>query len=617
MHVFLRRIVSGFVGVALAMMLLPMQSVMPTIAHAAVYSALQVTNSGGGTMTMTPGEVKTLTTTFQNTSDFTWKNDGTGYVSLYTYSPKYRTSVFDPGTWLSPSQVTRMKEASVGKGKTGTFTFSLKAPSTVGTYKETFNLASESFAWFDGGQFSLNIVVKAKTVASTTSSSAVTSITTPVVMNKAVLAMVSANKVKVVAGKSVTLSAGFKNTGTTTWTNFGLKTSDLSIASTSNSGDFQHVSWKGDVLALATQTVKPGETAVVTFAITAPKTNGIHTTNFQFTANGEAVDDAFVDIPVEVTGGAPEVLASPKDSSVNDGAQGVAYITEPTMRVGVLIVDEETQNQVVITSSESDFDVKDIEGNLLAEMKMGQSVTAAWDGKTYTFNRGKGVEKVSSGIRFIPKIANAVMKVSNFDRTVTRGSSNADNTFRNILEIRYNTPNDRTWLINELPMEYYLRGLAETSNISPAEFQKTLITAARTYAFYHWSRATKHASEFYHVDAWLDQVYKGYGQEQRTPNLTAAVDATRGRIVTYQGETAITPYFSRSDGHTRNWSDVWFGSVPWAVSVLVPCDNGKTLWGHGVGMSASGALCMANQGQTYDQILKYFYTGVDVGKKWE
>jgi peptidoglycan hydrolase-like amidase len=420
--------------------------------------------------------------------------------------------------------------------------------------------------------------------------------------------------VKAVAGKSVTLSAGFKNTGTTTWKSYGLRAPDMNIAST---GSFKHASWKGDIVTSMVGTVKPGETAYVTFAITAPKTNGTHTAKFQFTANDTGVEDAFVSLPVEVTGGAAEAVNAPKDSSVDDGSQTVAYIDEPTIRVGVLIVDEETDNQVVITSSESDFDVKDIDGNLLAEMKKGQSVTAAWNGKTYTFDRGKGIEKVSSGIRIIPKTANAIMTVSNFDRKVTRGSSFTDNTFRNILELRYNTPNDRTWLINELPMEYYLRGLAETSNISPAEFQKTLITAARTYAFYHWSRATKHKSEFFHVDAWLDQVYKGYGQEARTPNLTAAVDATRGRIVTYQGETAITPYFSRSDGRTRNWSDVWYGTVPWCVGVPVPADVGKKLWGHGVGMSASGALAMANDGQTYDQILKYFYTGIDVTKKWE
>ena len=610
-----RRICSAFVAFAAVLSLCP----TPT-AHAAIYSALQVTNSGGGTIIMSPGETKTITTTFQNTSDFTWMNDGAGYVSLYTYGPKYRTSVFDPGTWLSPSQVKRMAEASVAKGSIGTFAFQLKAPTTVGTYAETFKLASENYSWFDGGEFTLNITVKNVSTSTTKSTTTSSSTTTPAATStstssdRATLSMVSANKVKTVAGKAVTLSAGFKNTGTTTWKSYGLRAPDMSIAS---AGSFKHASWKGDIVTDATSTIKPGETAYVTFAITAPKTNGSHTAKFQFAANGSAIGDTFVTIPVEVTGGAAEAISAPKDTTVDDGSQSIAYITEPTMRVGVLIVDEETNDEVVITSNESDFDVKDLEGNLLAEMKKGQSVTAAWDGKTYTFDRGKGIEKVSSGIRIIPKMVNAIMTVTNFDRKVTRGSSFTDNTFRNILELRYNVPNDRTWLINELSMEYYLRGLAETSNISPAEFQKTLITAARTYAFYHWSRATKHKSEFFHVDAWLDQVYKGYGQELRTPNLTAAVNATRGRIVTYQGETAITPYFSRSDGHTRNWSDVWYGDVPWAKSVLVPCDDGKTLWGHGVGMSASGALCMANQGQMYDEILRYFYTGIDVVKKWE
>lgn len=585
-------------------------------AHAAIYSALRVTTTGNGSISMTTEEVKTVSVTFQNTSDFTWKNDGAGYVSLYTYGPKYRTSVFDPGTWLSPSQVKRIAEPIVKKGETATVSFQLHAPKTAGTYSETFRLASETYSWFDGGEFTLNITVK-KSTASSETTSATSASSAPAVSNaSAALTIVSANKVKLVSGKSVSLTAGFKNTGSTSWTSYGLKAPDMSIAS-SSSASLKHLSWNGDVIASATGKIKPGEVAYVAFAITAPRRNGTYTTNFQFTANGESVTDAMIEIPVEVTGGAAAAKDAPKNTNVDDGESSVAYIAEPTMRVGVLIVDEETQSQVVITSDQSDFVIQDLNGNLLGEMKKGQSVTAAWNGSTYTFDRGKGTEKSTSALRFIPSTANAIMTVSNFDRKVTRGSSFTDNTFRNILELRYNTAKDRVWLINELPMEWYLRGLAETSNISPAEFQKTLITAARTYAFYHWSRATKHASEYFHVDAWLDQVYKGYGQELRTPNLTAAVEATRGRIVTYQGATAITAYFSRSDGRTRSWNEVWGGSVPWCVSVPVPADVGKTLWGHGVGMSASGALAMANDGQMYSEILRYFYTGIDVEKRWE
>ena len=154
--------------------------------------------------------------------------------------------------------------------------------------------------------------------------------------------------------------------------------------------------------------------------------------------------------------------------------------------------------------------------------------------------------------------------------------------------------------------------------MSPSEFQRTLLTTARTYALYHVQRGTKHADEYYTVDARYDQVYRGYGHEARTPTISAAVDATRGQIVTYQGRLAITPYFSRSDGRTRGWGEVWGGAAnyPWLISVPVPQDIGRTLWGHGVGMSATGALDMANEGKTYMQILAHFYQGTDVRRAY-
>lgn len=591
---------------ALCLLTLGMFSGITT--QAATLSALRVSQSGNGVLTMAPGEVKEVTVTFQNTGTTTWKNDGAGYISVYTYEPKYRKSSFDPGTWLGPTQVKRLRETSVSAGGTASVAFQLHAPLTTGTYTETFALASESVAWIDGGKFNFVISVKEPEPAAVADDSELISDDGL----SATLAMQSANKVKLTAGRSVLVTAGFKNTGTKTWTSFSVRTPSVAMASTSASS-FTHPSWSGQQLAYYDgQSVKPGEIAYATFSLIAPPTNGTHTAKFQFAANDIALDDAFVELPVEVTGGARQALES-EESVVTDAN----LIDEPIIRVGVLIIDEETDNETVITSFESDFELRDINGNLLGELEAGDEVTASYDGSRYIFDRGNGAEYSTYGLRFIPTTDNSVMTITNFDRRLTRGSANADNTFRGVLEFRYNDHKERAWIINELPMEYYLRGLAETSNISHMEFQKSLITAARTYAFYHWTRATKHAKEFFHVEAYADQVYKGYGQETRTPRVTQAIEETRGEIVTYDGETAITAYFSRSDGRTRDWSEVWGGSVPWSVGVAVPCDEGKTLWGHGVGMSASGALCMANNGMLYDAILKYFYTGIELDKRWE
>ncbi len=457
--------------------------VVPQLAHAAVVPLAAVQVTGSKTFSLAPGEIKNVTLTFQNSGTSTWKNDGAGYISLYTHGPKYRTSVFDPGTWLSAKQVKRLQEASVAPGKTGTFSFELNAPQTPGTYSETFALASENTAWILGGEITFSITV--------------------------------------------------------------------------------------------------AERIVQTAAVETP------------------------------------FMASPATDPDSDEAPFIASLVEPMMRVGVLIVDEETNNEVIVGSQESDVELRDTDGTLLLTIPKGSDLRAAYENGTYVYGSGAAQKKSSLPLRFVPTVANAVLEITNFDRRVTRGTSYANNTFRNVLEIRYNSSKDRTWLINELSMEYYLRGLAETSNSSPAEFQKALLTAARTYGYYHYTHASKHAAEGFHVDAYRDQVYWGYGQEERNPLIAAAVEASRGYLVTYQGEPTITSYFSRSDGHTRSWSDVWGGNIPYAKSVVVPCDAGKTLWGHGVGMSASGAICMANDGKTWQEILTYFYTGVEVTREWE
>src|SRR3989339_864538 len=270
MRCYWQKIVSGFALFALAL-----GFVVPVDASAAALSALRVTTTGSGTLSMAPGEVKSVVVTFQNSGTTTWKNDGAGYISLYTHGPKYRKSVFDPGSWLSPTQVKRMRESTVAPGGVATIGFDLHAPSTTGTYAETFALASESVAWIDGGEFTLNITVKQPTPVSSSSSTSVTTAPT------AKLSLVSANRLSLKAGKSAMLTAGFTNTGTASWTSHTLIAPDVSMASGTS---FANSSWNGNVLTTGTGTIKPGATAYLTFSVTAPKANGIHTAKFQLTA---------------------------------------------------------------------------------------------------------------------------------------------------------------------------------------------------------------------------------------------------------------------------------------------------------------------------------------------
>ena len=506
-------------------------------------------------------------------------------------------------------------------GGIGTIELPLKAPTTAGTYTETFHLAAEDTAWISGGEVSLTITVSGTQKTSTSSVPSVSSDSSVSSSYQASFVSSNATKLKAKGGATLLYTVTLKNTGTASWGKRSVESTDIRMATSSSTASVKHKSWKSSkVVAYATSTVKPGESDTLTIAMTAPSQKGSYTAKFQLAIDGEEIEGSEISIPIEVTKDAPDAVASKKRKVVVEEEEE-AYkknilIAEPTIRVGVMIVDEETDDRVEIEAA-SAMELRDVQGNLLANLAAGAAAKSFYEDGHYFYDVGRGLEKSTYALRFVPTETNAVLTVTNFDRRLTRNAANADNQFRNVLELRYNSVKDRTWLINELPMEHYLRGLAETSDSSHEEFKKTLLVAARTYAYYHWQRATKHDEEGFHVDAYADQVYNGYGYEARTPNITKAVEATRGITVTYNGATAITAYFSRSDGRTRDWSEVWGGDVPWSKSVAVPCDVGKTLWGHGVGMSASGGLCMAKDGKTYDEILKYFYTGIALEKRWE
>jgi stage II sporulation protein D len=125
---------------------------------------------------------------------------------------------------------------------------------------------------------------------------------------------------------------------------------------------------------------------------------------------------------------------------------------------------------------------------------------------------------------------------------------------------------------------------SEVSPSWPMEALKAQAIAARSYALTHYFRP---ASEWYHLGATQrHQVYTGIDRE--APPTTQAVDDTSGEFVSYRGGI-VESLYAASD------------------AIVARAFQGR-------GMSQLGALGLAEQGYTYQQILSNYYPGTSVGK---
>jgi SpoIID/LytB domain protein len=125
--------------------------------------------------------------------------------------------------------------------------------------------------------------------------------------------------------------------------------------------------------------------------------------------------------------------------------------------------------------------------------------------------------------------------------------------------------------INQLGMDSYIRGVVagEMPSSWPLEALKVQAVAARTYAL----ATAKTTGAFDQYPDTRSQVYRGVtGESVRSD---AAVSATAGQIVSYDGVPAVTYYFSTSGGHTENVEFSFVGSLskPWLVGVPDPYDT--------------------------------------------
>ena len=151
--------------------------------------------------------------------------------------------------------------------------------------------------------------------------------------------------------------------------------------------------------------------------------------------------------------------------------------------------------------------------------------------------------------------------------------------------------------INMVGLEQYLYGVvpSEMPYTWHPEALKAQAIAARSYAL-----ATRRTGAFDLYPDTRSQVYLGIEHEK--PSTNAAVNATAGQVVLYDGEVAKTYFFSSSGGRTASADDVWGEPVPYLVSVPDPYDSISPHhdWGPYVFTGTKLAKMLKMKGQVVD-----------------
>ena len=118
-------------------------------------------------------------------------------------------------------------------------------------------------------------------------------------------------------------------------------------------------------------------------------------------------------------------------------------------------------------------------------------------------------------------------------------------------------------VVNHVPLETYLPSVvgSEMPASWPLEALRAQAVAARTYAL----KARKPAAAFDVQATTSSQVYKGV--EAETPSTLAAVQGTRGLVLTYNNALIDAVFHSSSGGSTESSGDLWPRQLPYLVSV--------------------------------------------------
>ncbi len=268
------------------------------------------------------------------------------------------------------------------------------------------------------------------------------------------------------------------------------------------------------------------------------------------------------------------------------------------------------------------YNIKNKNGTVIAQVGGSSQTRVKYDGDDYfeVYNSISST-RIKDEVQFDAADGNNNDLIMN----VHRPSSDYDE-YRGEIRIRhYDSSNN--WVINILPLEQYIWGDGETTGTGDFDHTKVMTTIFRTYGYQYLSwTSTKYMKYGFRIRSDSgSQIYRGYEWETAHPNVKKAAQSTRGVIVTYDGDVALTPYCSYSDGRTRSWEEKWGSDdYPWCQSVSDPYGKHPTMstsqleaaGNHMVGLIGYGSVDRANAGWSWSRILRYYYTNISLSETY-
>lgn len=535
-------------------------------------------DSSSSKLSMKPGQNGSLNIELSNDSEIDFNSQNPVYLAVLNSD--------------SSEEIIKIRSNKINlkAGKSTTLKLDINSPSKAGTYTQKIGLVSPELGVLDAD--STNIIVN---------------VAQPRISSRSQIMQYEYNyKVSVDVWSEIEVEV--PNNTSSTWTKDEFKVGHVKDYNTFIT-----------VPKIRESVVRPGEVATVYFKLRTD-TALPHMLMMRFVHDNSVIYSKFVRIYINQNG--------PKPTSA-DNKSALAPSTKTSSPAKVA-----SDNKTQATSTKKQLVTGLAAGLDSVEPTLRVHITgASLDSYSITCNTDfisnlGGLQKHQSGsvlhmnilqanqdiARFEPE-ADGICTVLNLERRPAWNPRLNDNSFRGNLEIRFDE--GKAILINEIKLEQYLKGLGEVSESSDLDKAKTIMTAARSYAYHYAVDAEKFPGKPYNLndDPNSTQKYIGYGMELRSPTISKAVMQTSGMVVQYQNETIKVPYFNQSAGFTKSAKDVWgWNSTPYLNGVADPYCLATSFLGHGVGISGCGATQMAKEGFDFDEIIKYYLPGVEIKK---